>query len=379
MKITHAEAILTKVPVRRAHKMAIGTTLFQESVYLKLHTDEGLVGLGEAPHMVGYSGAGETQLSVALQLRERLIPAVLGKDPTQIEARQNDMDRMLPWNPRAKSAVNMALYDLTGKALDTPVYNLLGGLVRDRLPRSWSIGIMPFDQGVEEAKRMVEEHGFTILKVKVGAREQPMDDAEMVLRVRDAVGDQVRVRADANQGYDVPTAIRVVKVMEEADVEFLEQPVHRDDLDGMAEVRQAASTYVMADEGANSTWDVLQIARKRAADLISVYINNGGGITAAKKMSIVAEPARIGCYIGGALEGAIASLACLHFGASTPNVTYGCETGGQFLLAEDLSAEPIRFEEGHLHVPHGPGLGGDLDPEKVKAHQIERFEIHPKD
>jgi muconate cycloisomerase len=377
MKITHAEVILTKVPVRRAHKMAIGTTLFQESAYLKLFTDEGLIGLGEAPHMVGYSGAGETQSSVALQLRERLVPAVLGKDPSQIEARQIDMERALPWNPRAKSAVNMALYDLTGKALNTPVYNLLGGLVRDRIPRSWSIGIMPFDQGVEEAKKMVQERGFTIIKVKVGARERPMDDAEMVLRVREAVGDEVRLRADANQGYDVSTAIRVIRVMEQADIEFIEQPVHRDDLEGMAEVRQAVSTYVMADESANSPWDVLQIARRRAADLISIYINNGGGITAAKKMSIVAEPSGIGCYIGGALEGAIASLACLHFGASTPNVTFGCETGGQFLLAEDLSAEPIPFEDGRLLVPHGPGLGGDLDEDKVKHHQIERFEIRP--
>jgi muconate/chloromuconate cycloisomerase len=377
MKITHAEVILTKVPVRRPHKMAIGTTLFQECAFLKLFTDDGLVGWGEAPHMVGYSGAGETQSSVALQLRERLVPAVLGKDPMQIEARQLDLERALPWNPRAKSAINIALYDLVGKALNTPVYNLLGGLVRDRIPLSWSIGIMPFDVGQEEARVMVEEKGFTILKVKVGARENPMDDAEMVRRVRQAVGDKVRIRADANQGYDVPTAVRVVRAMEGANLEFIEQPVGRYDLDGLAEVRRAVSCYVMADESANSPLDVLELARKRAVDLISIYINNGGGISAAKKMAIVAEPANIGCYIGGALEGPIAGRACLHFGASTPNVTFGCETGGQFLLQEDLSTEPIPFENGCLLVPHRPGLGGELDPDKVRRFEVGHFEILP--
>lgn len=374
MKITGAELILTKVPVQRPHRMAIGTTTFQECVYLKLFTDTGLVGWGEAPHMVGYSGAGETQSSVALQLRERLLPAVFGKDPMQIEARQQDMDRALPWNPRAKSAVNMALYDLTAKALDTPVYNLIGGLVRDRIPLSWSIGTMSFEESEREAEAMVEK-GFTILKLKVGVRENPMDDAETARRVRRVVGDAVRLRADANQGYDVPTAIRVIRAMEEARLESMEQPVGRWDLDGLGEVRRAVNCYIMADESANSTLDVLELARKRAVDLISVYINNGGGITEAKKMAVVAEPANIGCYIGGALEGAVASRACLHFGASTPNLTFGCETGGHFLLKEDLSVEPIPFEGGCLVVPHQPGLGGELDEQKAKAFEVGRIKV----
>ncbi len=376
MKITHAEVILTRVPVRRPHKMAIGTTLFQECVYLRLFTDDGLVGLGEAPHMVGYSGAGETQSSVALQLRERLMPAILGKDPMQIEARQMDLERSIPWNPRAKSAVNMALYDLAGKALHTPVYNLLGGLVRDRIPASWSIGIMPSDASEEEATSMVDK-GFTILKVKIGARENPMDDAEMVRAIREAVGDGVRLRADANQGYDVSTAIRVVRAMDSADLELIEQPVARWDLDGLAEVRRGVGCYVMADESAKSPRDVLELGRRRAADLVSIYINDGGGVSAAKRMAIVAEAADIGCYIGGALEGPIAARACLHFGASTPNVTFGCETTGQFLLEDDLGTEPVPFEDGCLLVPHAPGLGGDLDISKLKGFEVGRFEIHP--
>lgn len=375
MKLTRADVILTKVPTRRPHAMSIGTTTSQEGVFLRLWTDDGGCGWGEAPHMVGTSFAGETQSSVALQLRERLLPAVLGKDPRDVEARQIDMDRVLPRNPRAKSAVNIALYDIVGRALGVSVSRLLGGVVRDRIPLSWSIGTMPFDEGAEEAAAMAAK-GFGILKLKVGVRERPMEDVEMAKRVRAAVGPAMRLRADANQAFDVPTAIRVTRAMvEEAGLESMEQPVAAHDLEGMAEVRRSVGCYVMADESANTPLDVYEVARHRAADLVSIYINNGGGITAAKKMAIVAEAAGLKGYVGGALEGPIAARACLHFAASSPSVSFGCEMVGPFLLAEDLGTEPLAFEGGALVVPTAPGLGGDLDETKVKKYEVGRFSV----
>ena len=373
MEIRHAEVILTKVPTVRAHKMSFATTIHQECVYIRIHTDEGFVGIGEAPHMAGYSSAGETQATVALQLRERLIPAILGKDPMQIEARQLDLERAVPWNPRAKSAINMALYDLVGKVLNTPVYNLLGGLVRDTVPLSWSIPIVDVEPAVTESEAMIKR-GFKIIKLKTG-HEDPQKDIERFQAIRDAVGNDVRMRADANQAWDVPTAIKVIRACEGHNIESMEQPVQMWDIDGLAEVRRATNTYIMADESANSPRDVIRLADKRAVDLISIYINNPGGIINAKKMAIVAEPVGIGCYVGGALEGPIGARACLHFAGSTPNVSWGCEMGGQFLLEEDLGMEPIHFEDGALHVPHGPGLGGELDPDKVSKYQIDSFEI----
>lgn len=374
MKLTHAEVILTRVPTTRPHRMSFATTRNQESVYVKLHSDQGLVGLGEAPHMAGYSGKGETQATVALMLRDRLLPAILGKDPMQLEARQQDLERAVPWNPRAKSAVNIALYDLVGKALDTPAYNLLGGKVRDSVPLSWSIPITDHEEAVQEACDMVDR-GFRILKMKTG-HEEPEHDIERFQRVREAVGDDIRMRADANQAWDVPTAIAVVKRLEPYGLEFMEQPVRAWDLDGLAEVRRATNTYIMADESANSPRDVFELAQRRAVDLISVYINNPGGIINAKKMAIVAEPAGLGCYVGGALEGPVAARACLHFAASTPNVTWGCEVGGHFLLEEDLGQEEIPFEDGALVVPDEAGLGAELDPGKVANYEVDRFEVH---
>ncbi|WP_033290738.1 mandelate racemase/muconate lactonizing enzyme family protein [Amycolatopsis jejuensis] len=374
MKIVGARLHLTRIPTSRSHKMAIGTTRYQESVFLEVRTDEGVSGWGEAPHMVGHSHAGETQDTVALQLRDRLVPAVLGKDPFAIEEVRAVMDRTLPRNPRAKSAVEMALYDLAGTALGVPVYQLLGGLVRPGIPLSWSLGIMPLAELCAEAEKMVAR-GFTILKVKVGARDNVDDDIAAFEAVRETVGPDVRIRADANQGYQVGEAVRATLAMEEYGIEFMEQPVHADDLAGMAEVRTRVTTEIMADESANSPEEVHRVAEARAASLISVYINTGGGISAAKRMTHVAEAAGLRCYVGGALEGPVAARACLHFGCSSPSVTMGGEQAAQFLLTAELGREPIEFTGGQLMVPHTPGLGAAVDPEVLAAHEIGTFTV----
>jgi muconate cycloisomerase len=157
----------------------------------------------------------------------------------------------------------------------------------------------------------------------------------------------------------------------------MEQPVREWDIDGLAEVRRATNTYIMADESANSPKDVLNLAIKRAVDLISIYIVNPGGLLNAKKMAIVAEPAGIGGYVGGALDGAISGRAGLHLAASSPIISWGCEMGGFFLLEEDLGKEPIEFADGALVVPNTPGLGGDLNLEKVAKYQIDSFNVNP--
>ena len=373
MKITKAELFLTKIPVTRAHKMAIGTTYHQECVYLKLHTDEGIVGWGEAPHMVRYSGYGETQQTVASSLRDFLLPAVLGKDPFRIEEHQAAMDRAIPWNGRAKSSINMALYDIVGKALETPVYNLLGGKCRDAMLLSWSIPIVDFDTGVKEAEDMLEK-GIRVFKVKVG-RDDPMDDVEMVKRIRKAAGNEVSIRVDANQAYDVKTAIKVTNAIEAYDVAFMEQPVYGPDIEGLALVNQSVSVPVMADEAVNTPREVYEIIRNRAADVISVYVNPPGGILNAKKMIAVAEVGQLKCYIGGALEGPIGARACVHLACSSPAVVYGGEMGGRFMLVEDLAIEPMGFVDGCLVLPESPGLGGELDMQKVEKYELDRFEV----
>ncbi len=373
MRIQRAIVTRTKIPVIRAHKMAIGTTLHQENVILRLFTDDGVEGLGEAPHMVGVSLKGESPSTVLSMLRERLLPAVWGKNPLDIEGIQQAMDAAVPWNLRAKSAVNLAAYDLVGKALGTPVYNLMGGQVRDAVPLSWSIPITDYDAGTKEAEEMVGR-GWRILKLKLGHPDLS-HDIEMVRRIRETVGPAIRLRVDANQAYDVKSAVRVARRLERYEVEFFEQPVAWWDLDGLAEVSRATEIPIMADESATTTLDALEIAKRRAAQILSIYISSSGGILNAKKMADIGATAGIAGYVGGALESVIGAAAGLHFAASTPAVTYGCELGGQFLLKDDIAATPLVFKEGSLKVPEAPGLGVALDEDKVRSYTVETFEV----
>lgn len=367
MKIVLAEVQSTRIPTSRPHQMAIGTTNVQEDVVVRLTTDEGLVGWGEAPHMVGHSQRGETPATVRVVLRHKLLPAVLGMDPMDQEQLSLVMDRSVPWNTRAKGSIIMAAYDLAGKALGTPAYNLLGGKVRDRVPLSWSLPIQDPAVISEEAQRMVAR-GWLILKVKIG-RPDPMQDVAAVTAVRKAVGDSISIRADANQAYDVKTAIKVASYFEELGLDFLEQPVHQNDLDGLAEVTHKVGVPVMADEAAQTVTDLLEIVRRRAADYVSIYIIGPGGLHNSKRMATLAQAARMRGYVGGALESCIGASAGLHFAAASPAVDLGCEMTGQFLLTDDFATQPIRMEGGALIVPTGPGLGIDIDEDKLARYR----------
>jgi muconate cycloisomerase len=375
LRIVRVEVRSTRIGVTRPHQMAIGTTTFQENVVVKLVAEDGTVGYGEAPHMVGHSQRGETPGTVRVALRHKLIPSVLGLDAMSREGLSRALAAAVPGNLRAKGALVMAAYDLTGRALGTPVYNLLGGLVRDRVPLSWSLPIVDTEAVVEEGARMVER-GWRILKVKIG-RPEPLDDAAVVLALRKEVGDEIEIRADANQAYDPKTAVRVIRRMEEANPGFVEQPVHRDDLEGMAEVRAQVGVPIMADESAETPEDVVAIWRARAADSVSIYVIGPGGLDRSKRMASIAEACRLRGYVGGALESGIGASAGLHLAASSPAIDLGCEMSGRYLLVDDLTAEPIPMEDGALLVPRGPGLGVTVDEERLERYRegdVEHFE-----
>lgn len=352
--------------------MAIGTTRNQENVVVKLIAEDGTVGWGEAPHMVGHSQRGETPSTVRVVLSEKLWPAVAGLSAYDQERLGMAMDRAVPGNLRAKGAVIMAAYDLASRATAVPLHALLGGKVRDRVLLSWSLPIQDGKLVVEEALRMVER-GWKILKVKIG-RDSPDEDAKVVLDVRKAIGDDVELRVDANQAYDVKAAVRFARQTEAADLGFFEQPVHRDDLDGLAEVRSSVSVPVMADESAHTPEDIVRIGRSRAADCVSIYIIGPGGIHRSREMAIIARSFGMSGYVGGALESTIGASAGLHLAASCPAITLGCEMTGLYLLSDNLSEESIVMEDGALVVPTGPGLGPEVSDSKLAHYRVGEVE-----
>ena len=374
LKIIEAEVYSTKIAVERPHKMAIGTTHHQENVILKLYAEGGSFGFGEAPHMVGHSQLGETPQTVRVILRDKIIPAILGSNVGDIERLMQVMDQAVPGNPRAKGAVVIAAYDLTGKVLGVPVHALLGGQVRDRIPLSWSLPIVKIDAAVEEGLRMVER-GFRILKVKVG-RPDPAEDVEMVTALRQAVGSGISLRVDANQAYDTKTALSVIRGIESLNIDYFEQPVHWQDLEGMSEVTCHSSIPIMADESAKSPTDMTRIVKFRAADYVSIYVIGTGGLLNSKKMAILAETYRMRAYVGGALESIIGASAGLHLAASSSAIDLGCEMYGQYMLKDDFGLQQLEMKEGALMVPTAPGLGFELNESKLEKYRqdsIERF------
>lgn len=338
-----------------------------EHVIVALETDEGVVGYGESAPMVTYSG--ETQSDSYHAIAEYLGKAIAGLNPFDLEKIHYQMDKALPEHNFAKAAIDLALYDLMGKKLKLPAYQLLGGKFRDRIDIAWVVGMGSLEEMIEEAVRFTEQ-GFRTIKLKIG--NQPREDIQMVREVRQAVGPDVKIRVDANQGYDVSTAVRTIRQLEPFDIEMVEQPVKKWDISGMAEVTRSVDVPIEADESLFNLQDAVNIIKHRAADILNIKVLKPGGLLPSKKIAALCEAEGITCLVGSMVEFGIGNAAGLHFAASTPSVKHACEMVGPSLFAYDIVEEDYSykaFQGGQIAVPNQPGMGVTLKEEYVQQLQ----------
>jgi o-succinylbenzoate synthase len=335
-------------------------------VFVEILTDAGVEGIGEAPTIDTWS---EGQTASVFVLEEVFKPALVGKDPFDVEAINHKLDSVMKGYAIAKASIDMALYDLQGKALGVPVYRLLGGKCRERVAISRSVGIAKIEEVVGWARRHVEM-GSTTIKLKTGIDAE--HDVAAVRAVRREFGEELRIKIDANQGYREPkTAIRAIRRMEEYGLYLAEQPVLGWDLNGMAAVRAAVDTPVVADESLWGLEDVQRVIEKKAADVFCIYISKAGGITKNKKVAHAAESAAVPCILGGMGELGVGTAANLHFAISTPNVQYPSDLYIPPTLAQqDIIREAHRFEGDQASVPEEPGLGVTLDRGKLERYGV---------
>ena len=384
MKITGIETIPVRLPTRRVHRWASLTTPIGVYVIIKLRTDEGLVGLGEAPVLKDWGGDhgkyfGETPQTTAHVINDILAPALTDQDPRQIESLHWLMDRRVKGYPYAKAAIDMALYDVVGKAMHVPAYQLLGGRFRDRIAIAHSLGLMDVDQAVEEALQAKSE-GVKTIKLKGGMDSKR--DVELVRQMRQAMGPEMKICLDANQGYATPKlAIQTIQAMQGCDLFYMEQPVQG--IDRMAEVVKRVDTPIMADESAWTPQDILEIVAKKAADMISLYTTKPGGMFKAKKVAAVAEAAGLPCNVNGSVETGVGNAANIHLAASTGVVTLACvlpvsapKEKRQHGIAgvyyqDDIVREAFEFSDGEILVSARPGLGVELDEDKLKHYRLD--------
>jgi muconate cycloisomerase len=381
--ITTIELFHVRLPTRREHKWTGLTEPIGGYIVLKMTDSDGRAGWGEAPALKDWGGDfgryyGESPATVGAVISHYLAPAAKGCLPGDIGELHARMDRALKGHPYAKAAIEIAAYDLAGLHLGVPTCRLLGGAVRRRIAITHSIGLLSFEEAEREATQVVRE-GIRTLKIKVGVDADR--DVEMVLRMRDTVGPKVALCIDANQGYATPgEAIRVFRRMARAELIYFEQPV--EGIARLAEVARAIDAPVMADESAWSAHDVLEIAERRAAQLVSIYTTKPGGLHRAMEVAAVARAAGLVCNVNGSVETGIGNRANIALAACAPATTLSCVVpvstpaeaqSGQLAgiyYKDDLIAAPMCFADGDIDVPAGPGLGIAVDEEKVRRYLL---------
>ena len=382
MKIAALETFVVSLPVRRPHTWAGNfSPPGRGYVVLKLTLEDGTVGWGEAQVLKDWGGeygtrSGESHETTRVVIGELLAPIVIGEDVREIENVHAKMDRLVRGYPYAKAAIDVAMHDCVGKLCGVPVYQLLGGLVRRAVALAHSIGLMEIEVALAEAQAVVDE-GITTLKVKVGV--DAARDIELVRRLRQTLGPDVRLRVDANQGYRTwKEALRVIRAMAEYDIWYMEQPC--EGLENMARVAQNTDVPIMADESAWSAHDVLRLIEWKAAEMVSVYYTKPGGLMKAKKLLAIAETGGLLCDINGSGEMGIGNAANLHLAASsriielpgTIPVTSTAEivrtkvAGHKYL--DDIIRVPFEYRDGCMLVPDGPGLGIEVDEAKLRKY-----------
>lgn len=367
MKIQRVITSIVDIPIRRLHnKMSFVTLEKVNYVLVRTQTDTGIEGLGEAAALGGPTWSEESAESIKETIDHYLAPLLIGEEPENIEKLRQKLDCAYRGNQFAKAALEMSLFDIVGKAWGIPVYDLLGGLVREKVPLSWSLAIGDVQEEIREAREMME-HGHFIFKIKVGAAK-PEEDVERVKKLREALNDRICLRVDANQGWNRMSAIWAAKQLEAYRIDFLEQPVPRWDVGSLSAVARASSIPIMADESLCTPQDAIRLVNKEAASIFALKVTKAGGILGCKRIAAIAEGAGIGCYVGCMIETGIGTAAYLHLAASTPGVTYGCELFGPLMLCDDIVREKTDYKDGHVWVSDRPGLGVTLDEGKVKKY-----------
>ncbi|MFN8590621.1 MAG: mandelate racemase/muconate lactonizing enzyme family protein [Thermomicrobiales bacterium] len=361
MKITAIEAIPVSIP-SRGFNSALGRFATYEYAIVIVHTDEGIEGYGEISTL--WDGTSGVQCAF---VEHAFRPALIGEDPFAINRCLSRMATPFEGAWPARAGVEMALYDIVGKALNTPVYNLLGGNVRESVVLSRSISMGEPAAMAAEAQAAVAD-GFTCVKVKVGRPER--DDAASVAAVRAAVGPEVTLRVDANMGW--PTAkdaIRQIKAMEPYGIHSVEQPLPPGDLGALRLVRASVDTPIMVDESVWGPRDAWQILRAEAADLINIYVAESGGLTNSALIFRMAELAGVPCVIGAMPELGIGTAAGVHLGLAMTNLHDPCDACGVIYHDVDVIAERFTVRDGQIWPLPGPGLGVTLDRDALARYR----------
>ena len=382
MKITSIEAFPIRLPARRDFKWAGLRENLGGFALVRLTTDDGVTGWGEATPLPDWGGAagrrgGETQATVCSMVRDVLAPVVLGLDVCDVTAARLAMDRAAIGNSYAKVSIDIAMHDAWGKTLGQPVYRLLGGKVREAVPFAHMVGLMDHGDAMDEALGALAD-GCTALQIKGGVDAER--DIALVAELRREAGDGPFLRVDANQGYrSARFAIDTLARLRDAGADGCEQPGAN--MAAMVEITRRGALPVMADESCWDAVDAMDVVGQGAADWISIYLAKAGGITGARRVDAIAHTMNIRTDVNGSIESAIGNAANVHFALAAPSVTlpcvipvsapagaHPCKVAGNY-YTDDILAAPMALRDGAILPLDAPGLGLEIDEAKIARYR----------
>jgi len=353
MKINHIEAWPVSMHLTEPYTIAYETVDSATNVFIRIETDQSVTGYGcAAPDL---QVTGETAESVLKAVREPIISSLKGSDPLRTAMLLERLVPLIGAQPAAMAAVDMALYDILGKVCNLPLWKLLGGF-RDRIRTSITIGILSEKETVERAKGLVAQ-GFKSLKIKGG--KDVHTDIARILKVREAVGANIELRFDANQGFSLEEAISFFNETKSARVELIEQPTPKGQPDLLGRVTESVKIPIMADESLMTLRDAFRLARKELVDMVNIKLMKVGGIDNAIQINAVARSAGLEAMVGCMDESALSIAAGLHFALARPNVHYA-DLDGHLDLVDDPCQGAVILRDGTLFPTNLPGLGYNI-------------------
>lgn len=354
MKIVSTEIFLFKIPMT-PFTIATGTMHYAQNMVIKIHTDEGIIGWGECsafPMIVG-----ETQLS-CYNIAKDFAAYLKGKDPLAITERLTELDTIIAGNYTAKSAFDLALYDIAAKAAGKPLYAFLGGKSKP-IETDLTIGIDTPESMAKDAIDFVKQ-GVNIIKVKLG--KDPTEDIERIKSIRDAIGYDTKIRIDANQGWAKEKALKVLEGLAPYQIEFCEQPMRKYYDDYLPALCAASPIAIMADESVFTHHDARRLITEKACHSINIKFSKSGGIHEAIKIHDIAKANNIPCMMGGMLESRLALSAKMHFAMAMDNIKYYDMDTCLLGHLEDPIIGGVQFNGMHLSISDTPGIGAEVDP-----------------
>ena len=358
MIITSIDIYKLDIQFHNPIKVAIGIVEAAENVAIKITTDTGIEGWGEASPCCPYI-TGDLQ-ATAYATAEHLARMIVGKNPLAIENRMAEINRYMVGEPSIRAAFDMALYDIAAKAANMPLYQFLGGEQRE-IRTDLTIGWQDTVEQTRARAQAILDQNFDAIKLKVG--RPGLEDVAHVAAVRELAGPDIQIKMDSNQGWDYPTAVANINAMKSLNLDYSEQPLPVWDIDGLARLRDKVDLPICADESVFDDKDALKLIRAGAADYLNIKLGKSGGIHTAVRINAVAEAAGSKCMIGCFGESRLALSAAAHLVLAKPNIVFL-----DLDSALDFKSDPVvggmQYDSevgGLIHVPETIGHGASFD------------------